>query len=133
MGGGLPYRRALCRFARLIGYDGGMQFRPRMVVWLYKFIRVYEMPTLAKARREAIDRLKIEFPWFEQPTIPSSIAGSNIRVAAIVDPINRLAVIESDIATLRSIAYLIEAAGERQIADASRTELDKVQKELKAK
>ena len=96
------------------------------------FIGGPEMPTLAEVRREGIDRLKAEFPWFEQPAIPASIAGSEIEVAVIVDPADRFAIIEADIATLRGIAQVIAATGERQIADASRVDLDRIEIELLA-
>jgi hypothetical protein len=91
------------------------------------------MPTLAEVRREAIERLKAEFPWFEQPAISASIAGSEMEVAVIVDPADRLAIIEADVATLRGIAHIIAAIGERQIAEASRNELDSVETELRAR
>ena len=90
------------------------------------------MSTLAEVRREAITRLKAEFPWFEQPSIPASVAGSKIEVAVIVDPADRLAIIEADVATLRGIAHIIAATGEQQIADASLADLDGVEIELKA-
>jgi hypothetical protein len=96
------------------------------------FIRGLEMPTLAEVRREAITRLKAEFPWFEQPSIPASVAGSKIEVAVIVDPADRFAIIEADVAMLRGIAQVIAATGERQIADASRVDLDRVEIELLA-
>jgi hypothetical protein len=91
------------------------------------------MPTLAEVRREAIDRLKAEFPWFEQPAVPAAIAASEIEVAVIVDPADRFAIIEADVDTLRGIAQVIAATGERQIADASRVDLDHVEIELLAK
>jgi hypothetical protein len=55
--------------------------------------------------------------------VTAKTTGNEIEVAVIVDPADRFAIIEADIATLRGIAQVIAATGKRQIADACHSAL----------